>query len=160
MKSRTARSGTPKSNSSSASTPSSTDSEVSSLPQSLIASANYAQVHGSFLEHSAPTIRVNSLGAQLDLRNSAGSTWLYSAHDQAQGDGLLSTSLAAVSLAYHESQNGLEKHALGSRVLYGKAMNMLSGRLGTMNRALDDSTLAAAMLLVSFEVCGSYWCSA
>lgn len=125
--------------------------KIDTIPQSCLASSYHARAHGAILEQYGPSVIVGSLGSQINPRSSVGSSWLYSAYNQAYTDGLLSDSLAALSLAYHERQNDLGRYALGSRVLYGKAMKALSWRLATGKRALDDSTLAAAMLLVTFE---------
>lgn len=125
---------------------------VDVLSQNCLASSYRQLASGALLEQYGPSSLLRPPGARTKSHTFVGSSWLYSAHRQAHTDSLLSDSLAAFSLAYHERQNALEKYKLGSRVLYGKAMNTLVRRLDRKQYVVDDSTLAAAMLLVQFEV--------
>lgn len=126
--------------------------QIYATPQSMLAASYCLQAHGAYLEHYAPGMSGHSPSLSADLRTSAGGSWLYSVYSQARTDALLSDALTALSLVHCERQNTLQDSTLGSRAPYGKAVRTLTRRLATPESALGDSTLAAALLLVPFEV--------
>lgn len=122
--------------------------QVGSTPQSLLASSYYAQMHGSYIGKYVPSRRFGSQGSQ----DHVASSWIISAYDRTHTDSLLADSLAALSLAFHERQDELNEYSLGSQILYARAVEALSRRLRLQEQVTADSTLAAVLLLVQFEV--------
>lgn len=121
------------------------------LPPSALLTARSVQAHGYFLSGYLPkSARSTELQSSLGL--AAPSLWITTAADLALRDPLLNDALLALSLKYAE---GIRSHQLAqqhSHLFHSRVTRNLARRLSNKNDYLQDSTLAAVMALIAWEV--------
>lgn len=131
---------------------SSTSHDILEMPQSAMAKVNRSQLQGTFLYMCLPSSAKTTSILPSIVDGARQTSWLYQTYDLAITDDLLSDALHALTLAHFGRNEIGSVSVIDSRAAYGKAMRGLSKRLSQPERAFEDSTLAAAMTLVSYEV--------
>lgn len=134
--------------SSKSSSPSSTGSDRDSLfdlPPSCLTSAVQLKIRENLAEGYLSR----------NVRPTASTAWLYTINEDSLNDPLLDDALRALSLSCLEHQDASGEMSHRSREMYCRTIKRLNTRLETTEEAMADTTLAAVMILLSFEVCGA-----